>query len=139
MGESTPSPGDKIPVAKRAVLAYAVPKPAERRKRFRPVSIWLMALQLPYFILLALSMPDHERGDPKRIVADSVRIVIFCLPAILAMVFALWELRQARQNWYTSRRSILSSLALLLSTALLALAAIGWCRTLWLDPQGYWP
>jgi Na+-driven multidrug efflux pump len=122
---------------KHRVIDYALP--STPRKRFRPLSIWILIFQLPYAILLALLLPEHGKGDPKRLLADSVNYLIFCVPVVLAIGAALWEIGHSRRHSEASRRLTLTWIALVLSSALLFLAVAGWYRVLWLDPHGRWP
>jgi hypothetical protein len=109
-----------------------------RRKRFRPVSIWLIALQLPYAVVILLVLPEHAKGAATKLVADSVTELLFLFPAILAMPLAMAELWHRKQESRTPRRVALSVVALIVSTAVVVLAAIAWYRTLWLNRHGFW-
>jgi hypothetical protein len=103
-------------------------------ERRQCLSLYLLGLQV-IWLIVAMALVEFKPGEPKRLIYDSLMLVVGYLPTIVAMPSALIEMRSPPRKGL----NLLSLLALGLSVLILSANLVIWYRNIWLDPHGIWP
>jgi len=109
----------------KQILDYA---PAAKT---RCTSLILLMCQIPYGVIFMLFI-KHPRGEPKRLLFDSLTIALALGPTLLSLLFAMWELTHRDRN----SRVVWSIVTLALAAGVVMFYSIVWYYDLWLDPKG---